>query len=38
MFDKINVFGIYWNYDCDWKIIYDKLIKIIKDLELGIYY
>ncbi|MDT9341267.1 hypothetical protein VV11_018285 [Trichodesmium erythraeum 21-75] len=38
VFDKTNVSGIYRNYDCDWKIIYDKLIKIIKDLESGTHY
>ena len=34
VFDQTNVPGIYRNYDCDWKIIYDELIKIIKNLEL----
>ncbi|NEQ35513.1 MAG: hypothetical protein F6K40_04035 [Okeania sp. SIO3I5] len=38
VFDQRNVPGIYQNYDCDWKIIYDELIKIIKDLELGTHY
>jgi len=32
--DQTNVSGIYQNYDCDWKIILNKLTKIIEKLQV----